>query len=223
MSVNEMVVKSNAPYGKRSRFDEYNMHEDIKKWRYEGNSFNKIIKLIKDKFGVNTSYTALYTYCVRHGLNGDMSGERERAVNSYQELVDSLEVVTQGLALNQALFEELEKDAKEGNLDTKMYTSVITSNERLLSRRESLLKTITQQQALIYRYGVISKFMDRIKDIITEEYGLAVWNCILIKCQNDFELRELLKQIPKEEGSIPVRKNCPKNTGKQSARVGVSL
>lgn len=41
VSVNELVVKNNAPVGKRSKFDEYNMHEDIKKWRYEGNSFKK--------------------------------------------------------------------------------------------------------------------------------------------------------------------------------------
>ncbi|WP_440972249.1 hypothetical protein, partial [Megamonas funiformis] len=112
MSVNELVVKNNAPVGKRNRFDEYNMHEDIKKWRYEGNSFKKIINLIKEKFDVNVSYTALYTYCVRKGLTGDMSGERQRTVNGYQELIDSLGVIKQNLALNQALFEDLEKDSK---------------------------------------------------------------------------------------------------------------
>lgn len=30
MSVDSLVVKNNAPVGKRSKFDEYNMHEDIK-------------------------------------------------------------------------------------------------------------------------------------------------------------------------------------------------
>lgn len=48
-----------------------------------------------------------------------MSGERQRTVNGYQELIDSLGVIKQSLALNQALFEDLERESKEGNLDTK--------------------------------------------------------------------------------------------------------
>lgn len=223
MSVDSLVVKNNAPVGKRSKFDEYNMHEDIKKWRYEGNSFKKIINLIKDKFGVTTSYTALYSYCVRRGLTGDMSGERQQTVNGYQELIDSLEVVKQNLALNQALFEDLERDSQNGNLDPKLYSSVVTSSERLLSRRESLVKTITQQQALIYRYSIISKFIDRFEEMVTQEFGLEVWNDFKARIKDDFEMRELLRAIPKDETTVPVRKNCPKNLGKTEQRLGVSL
>lgn len=223
VSVNELVVKNNAPVGKRSKFDEYNMHEDIKKWRYEGNSFKKIINLIKEKFDVNVSYTALYTYCVRKGLTGDMSGERQRTVNGYQELIDSLGVIKQSLALNQALFEDLERESKEGNLDTKKYTAVVSSSERLLTRRESLIKTIIQQQSLIYKYSAISRFIGRFEELVIERFGLDVWNDFKSRVVNDFEIKELMKRIPKDNDVVPVKKNCPKNEGKMSQKLGVSL
>ena len=223
VSVNELVVKNNAPVGKRNRFDEYNMHEDIKKWRYEGNSFKKIINLIKEKFDVNVSYTALYTYCVREGLTGDMSGERQRTVNGYQELIDSLGVIKQSLALNQALFEDLERESKEGNLDTKKYTAVVSSSERLLTRRESLIKTIIQQQSLIYKYSAISRFIGRFEELVIERFGLDVWNDFKARVVNDFEIKELMKRIPKDNDVVPIKKNCPKNEGKMSQKLGVSL
>lgn len=223
VSVNELVVKNNAPVGKRNRFDEYNMHEDIKKWRYEGNSFKKIINLIKEKFDVNVSYTALYTYCVRKGLTGDMSGERQRTVNGYQELIDSLGVIKQSLALNQALFEDLERESKEGNLDTKKYTAVVSSSERLLTRRESLIKTIIQQQSLIYKYSAISRFIGRFEELVIERFGLDVWNDFKSRVVNDFEIKELMKRIPKDNDVVPIKKNCPKNEGKMSQKLGVSL
>lgn len=223
VSVNELVVKNNAPVGKRNRFDEYNMHEDIKKWRYEGNSFKKIINLIKEKFDVNVSYTALYTYCVRKGLTGDMSGERQRTVNGYQELIDSLGVIKQSLALNQALFEDLERESKEGNLDTKKYTAVVSSSERLLTRRESLIKTIIQQQSLIYKYSAISRFIGRFEELVIERFGLDVWNDFKTRVVNDFEIKELMKRIPKDNDVVPIKKNCPKNEGKMSQKLGVSL
>lgn len=226
VSVNELVVKNNAPVGKRSKFDEYNMHEDIKKWRYEGNSFKKIVNLIKEKFGVDTSYTALYTYCVKKGLTGDMSGEREKTINGHQELLDSLTVVKKNIALNYAMLEEFEKDFQSGDnkdINTKLYVSIVTSNERLLARRESLVKTITQTQALVYKYSLISDCMDRFKDMVKDEFGLDVWNRFRLKIINDVCMRELLKQIPKENDVVPIKKNCPKNEGKTMQRLGVSL
>lgn len=223
MSEDALVVKNNTPVGRRNRFDEYNMHEDIKKWRYEGNSFKKIINLIKEKFDVNVSYTALYTYCVRKGLTGDMSGERQRTVNGYQELIDSLGVIKQNLALNQALFEDLEKDSKEGKLDTKKYTAIVSSSERLLTRRESLIKTIIQQQSLIYKYSAISRFIGRFEELVIERFGLDVWNDFKTRVVNDFEIKELMKRIPKDNDVVPIKKNCPKNEGKMSQKLGVSL
>ncbi|WP_270649995.1 hypothetical protein [Megamonas funiformis] len=223
MSEDALVVKNNTPVGRRNRFDEYNMHEDIKKWRYEGNSFKKIINLIKEKFDVNVSYTALYTYCVRKGLTGDMSGERQRTVNGYQELIDSLGVIKQSLALNQALFEDLERESKEGNLDTKKYTAVVSSSERLLTRRESLIKTIIQQQSLIYKYSAISRFIGRFEELVIERFGLDVWNDFKTRVVNDFEIKELMKRIPKDNDVVPIKKNCPKNEGKMSQKLGVSL
>ena len=213
MSEDALVVKNNTPVGRRNRFDEYNMHEDIKKWRYEGNSFKKIINLIKEKFDVNVSYTALYTYCVRKGLTGDMSGERQRTVNGYQELIDSLGVIKQSLALNQALFEDLERESKEGNLDTKKYTAVVSSSERLLTRRESL----------IYKYSAISRFIGRFEELVIERFGLDVWNDFKTRVVNDFEIKELMKRIPKDNDVVPIKKNCPKNEGKMSQKLGVSL
>ena len=213
MSEDALVVKNNTPVGRRNRFDEYNMHEDIKKWRYEGNSFKKIINLIKEKFDVNVSYTALYTYCVRKGLTGDMSGERQRTVNGYQELIDSLGVIKQSLALNQALFEDLERESKEGNLDTKKYTAVVSSTERLLTRRESL----------IYKYSAISRFIGRFEELVIERFGLDVWNDFKTRVVNDFEIKELMKRIPKDNDVVPIKKNCPKNEGKMSQKLGVSL
>ena len=223
MSEDALVVKNNTPVGRRNRFDEYKMHEDIKKWRYEGNSFKKIINLIKEKFDVNVSYTALYTYCVRKGLTGDMSGERQRTVNGYQELIDSLGVIKQSLALNQALFEDLERESKEGNLDTKKYTAVVSSSERLLTRRESLIKTIIQQQSLIYKYSAISRFIGRFEELVIERFGLDVWNDFKTRVVNDFEIKELMKRIPKDNDVVPIKKNCPKNEGKMSQKLGVSL
>lgn len=223
MSEDTLVVKNNTPVGRRNRFDEYNMYEDIKKWRYEGNSFKKIINLIKEKFDVNVSYTALYTYCVRKGLTGDMSGERQRTVNGYQELIDSLGVIKQSLALNQALFEDLERESKEGNLDTKKYTAVVSSSERLLTRRESLIKTIIQQQSLIYKYSAISRFIGRFEELVIERFGLDVWNDFKTRVVNDFEIKELMKRIPKDNDVVPIKKNCPKNEGKMSQKLGVSL
>ena len=224
-STNSLVEETSKPRKSQiSTINKYNMGEDIRRWRYEGNSFKKIVKLIQEKFNVTISYTALYRHCVRKGLVGDMSGERQRAVNSYQELLDSLGVVKQQLALNQALFEELESKVKTGDVDIKLYLAVDASNDKALKRQESLLKTITTQQALIYRYCVVSKFMDRIQSIIMEEYGLPAWNIIAKRCEDDFELRELLKKIPKED---VVRKISTsghrKNEGKFAQQVGVSL
>lgn len=223
------VVEPTAPATKGNKqisiIDKYNMRDDVRKWRYEGNSFKKIVKLIKDKFDVDISYTALYRYCVKKGLVGDMSGERQRAVNSYQELIDSLGVVKQQLALNQALFEELEQKAKTGNIDYKLYFAVDASNDKALKRQESLLKTITAQQALIYRYINVSKFIDRVQDIIMEEYGLPAWNIIAKRCEEDFELREILRKIPKEdmERKISTRGGHRRNEGQLAKKFGVSL
>ena len=152
-----------------------------------------------------------------------MSGERQRTVNGYQELIDSLGVIKQSLALNQALFEDLERESKEGNLDTKKYTAVVSSSERLLTRRESLIKTIIQQQSLIYKYSAISRFIGRFEELVIERFGLDVWNDFKSRVVNDFEIKELMKRIPKDNDVVPVKKNCPKNEGKMSQKLGVSL
>ena len=121
------------------------------------------------------------------------------------------------------MFEDLEKDSKEGKLDTKKYTAIVSSSERLLTRRESLIKTIIQNQSLIYKYSAISRFIGRFEEMVINKFGLDVWNDFKVSVRDDFEIKELMKRIPKDNDIVPVKKNCPKNKGKMSQKLGVSL
>ena len=144
---------------------------------------------------------------------GDMSGEREKAINGYNELIDSLKIVNKGIAVTQAALEETENSLNNGEFDAKSYSSVFNTLDKLLARRESLISAITHYQGLIYKYSKIDQFMSRIQEIIIDHGGLTLWNTIYKSVQSDFILRELLKEIPKEEDKtmkIPAAKSITK-------------
>ena len=103
------------------------------------------------------------------------------------------------------MFEDLEKDSKEGKLDTKKYTAIVSSSERLLTRRESLIKTIIQNQSLIYKYSAISRFIGRFEEMVINKFGLDVWNDFKVSVRDDFEIKELMKRIPKDNDIVPVK------------------
>lgn len=196
-----------------SVFEKYNMLEKIKEWRLAGYSYRATTKKIEEEYGVKINFSTLYQFCVKHGLDGDMSGEREKAINSYNELIDSLKIVNKGIAVTQAALEETENSLNNGEFDAKSYSSVFNTLDKLLARRESLISAITHYQGLIYKYSKIDQFMSRIQEIIIDHGGLTLWNTIYKSVQDDFILRELLKEIPKEEDKtmkIPAAKSITK-------------
>ena len=195
----EIVEKKLSPFGSVSVFEKYNMLDKIKEWRLAGYSYRATTKKIEEEYGVKVNYATLYHFCVKHGLDGDMSGERKKAINGYNELFDSLTIVNKGIAVTQAALEETENSLNNGEFDAKSYSSVFNTLDKLLARRESLIAAITHYQGLIYKYSKIDQFIGRIQEILIEEGGLTLWNKVWKTIQDDFVLRELLKEIPKEE------------------------
>lgn len=183
---------------KTNVFERNNMLPYIRQWRMDGISYNKIVSLIKEQFGVTVVYSQLYTYCTRNGLD-DLSGERKQTVNCYQELLDSLAAIKKSIAVSQVALEETQQQIKEGSFDNKSFASIITANERLEARRESLIKSIVSMQQLVYNYKNISDFMNRIQEIIKDKLGLEAWDILSKELAEDFQLRELLRKIPKEK------------------------
>ena len=182
-----------------SIFDQYKMFDDIKHWRMSGLSYKRTLKKVKEKYKVNPSYTALYAYCVSRGLDGDMSGTRATTINTYEKLLDGIAINDKAIAVSQVALEEVEEQIQSGDLDSKMYSAIMASVERQLSRRESLLKSLTEQQDLIYRYINVSKLVDRMQEIVVEKGGLDVWNTIWKAVKGDFMFRELLSKIPQDK------------------------
>ena len=221
----EIIVGQTRPYlsNKISIFDKLNAVQDIKKWRYQGLSYRNTIKEFEKKYNVQVSYMTLYNFCVRNGLDGDMSGEREKTVNVYNDLQDSLRVVNNSLAINQAILEEIQTTVGTEEFDSKLYIATQTALDKLLARRESLLKSILNSQALVYKYQSINKFMDKAFEVIKEYAGTEVLNAVTNGLKTDFTLKELMKQIPKEEEVVINPTQNSVNKGATKKRLGVSL
>lgn len=196
------VVQTPKRFGSVSVFDQYNMLEKIKEWRLAGYSYRATAKKIQEVFNVKVTYTALYYFCVEHGLDGDMSGERAKTVNSYNELIDSLNITNKAIAVTQVALEEIENSINDNKFDVKNYSGVFSTLDKLLGRRESLLAEITYYQGLIYKYSKINQFMGVVQKIIIDEGGLTLWNKICKVLKDDMVLTELMKEIPKEEDKL---------------------
>lgn len=219
--IKPLVQTSNT--GRRvSIIKQYNMQEDVKRWRMMGLSYRQTTEEIKKKFGVTLSLNSLYNFCVRNGLDGDMSGEREKTVNVYQDLLDSLKTVEKSIATNEAILEEVQQTIGTTEFDSKLYIAAQTSLDKMLNRRTALLQSIVSSQALIFKYKTVSDFMGRVQTIVIEKAGLAMWNEITAAIADDVILNELLKEIPKDEKEVKPRKNRP-NEGKSKRKMGVEI
>ena len=196
------VVQTPKRFGSVSVFDQYNMLEKIKEWRLAGYSYLDTANKIQEVFNVKLTNNALYYFCVEHGLDGDMSGERAKTVNSYNELIDSLNITNKAIAVTQVALEEIENSINDNKFDVKNYSGVFSTLDKLLGRRESLLAEITYYQGLIYKYSKINQFMGVVQKIIIDEGGLTLWNKICKVLKDDMVLTELMKEIPKEEDKL---------------------
>ena len=202
---NPKGVGGNLPRTKPKPFhqglvERYGIGGIIRELRYKGTSYRDIAeyinqnKLIPNDYKIG--YGAIARWCTQNNLGGDMNEESDRkAINVYRRNVELLGLINTAIDVVSVQLDEMNKDVKKGTVKTSDLKDLIMSLDKLAIRQQSLTQEIGQIQEKIYRYEVVGRAMQIIKDVVRSRVDQETYQEIMESFGENPTLVEAIREI----------------------------
>ena len=180
--------------------ERYGIGGIIRELRYKGTSYRDIAeyinqnKLIPNEYKVG--YGAIARWCTQHDLGGDMAEESDRkAVNVYRRNVELLGLINTAIDIVSVQLDEMNKEVKKGTVKVTDLKDLVVSLDKLAIRQQSLTQEIGQIQEKIYKYEVVGRAMQIIKDIVRSRVNQETYQEIMESFGENPTLVEAIREI----------------------------
>ena len=168
------VTTPTHPHNERagmSLVEQYNLTGLIRDKRLHGKSYRDITKEINDSGvipnGYQISHNAIARWCRDNNLGGDKADlSEDEAINVYNEKVKSLNLINTAIDIITVQLDVMNGEVGKGTVKVTDLKAIVDSLDKLTLRQQTLATDIGALQEKVYRYEVVARAMNIIRDIL---------------------------------------------------------
>ena len=155
----------------QSLVEQYNLTGLIRDKRLHGKSYRDITKEINESGvipnGYQISHNAIARWCRDNNLGGDMADRTEDdAINVYNEKVKSLRLINTAIDIITVQLDVMNGEVGKGTVKVQDLKAVVDALDKLTLRQQTLATDIGALQDKVYRYEIVARAMNIIRDIL---------------------------------------------------------